>query len=463
MFESVIDLHRMLCAAHYKSRLFTFYTKDEYALIESLLRNDTSITALSFNSDFTEYSRSRDLKIAKIATKLGRRVITSADDITLHPFSSIIPISSRSSHDSTSTSKAPATATSDEVEVEEKKEEVPSHQSHPSPSAPSAPSAPPAPYLKFAPYYNNAIAKSVVEPSKLHLGGTRFINAAHHLSFEISLDDIVPKLYTTAEVADQYPPHQGGRTHALKALHAIGVTTCRDYDTNHDKLAYVTTRLSAFNKFGCISIREAFHWIVSKLGRKSALIRQFIWRDFFYNLHALRHYNESNGKYQNVKWENNKTLFAKWCTGCTGVPVVDACMHELNSTGFMHNRGRLIVSNFLVRLLHIDWKWGAKYFAQHLYDYDPIQNEYGWRISAHCSGIESRPLYQTIMNPWLQSRKYDADAVYIKKWLPVLRDIPANVIHKWNVYCTAPEYKTVYMAPIIDYEKEKKRSLALYN
>jgi deoxyribodipyrimidine photo-lyase len=203
-----------------------------------------------------------------------------------------------------------------------------------------------------------------------------------------------------------------------------------------------------------------------KLGKDSGIIRQMYWRDFFYNLSYLHpeiYKGAMTTKYNNIKWENDLSKFKKWCDGKTGFPVVDACMKELNTTGYMHNRGRLIVSNFLVRLLHIDWRWGEKYFAKQLYDYDPAQNNFGWQTGAATTPTISRPLSQTILNPWIQSSNFDNQGYYIKKWLPELKDVNSKDLHKWNDSCKLYlEQGVKYLEPIIDYKKEKEYNLALY-
>ena len=258
-------------------------------------------------------------------------------------------------------------------------------------------------------------------------------------------------------------PHKGGRTEGLAILAKLA--NWRDYDKMRNELDYETTRLSPFNKFGCISVREAYHAVKSKLGISSGIIGQYIWRDFFYTLshHHPEIYRESlNAKYRGIKWSANKGHFTAWKEGRTGYPIVDACMAEINTTGYMHNRGRLIVSNFLVRMLHIDWREGERYFAQMLYDYDPAQNNFGWQISAFTSGTESRPVNQTIMNPWIQSHNFDSDASYIKKWLPQLKDVPAADLHNWGAKYEKYKGKVDYPAPIVDYAKEKDVSLHAY-
>ena len=122
---------------------------------------------------------------------------------------------------------------------------------------------------------------------------------------------------------------------------------------------------------------------------------------------------------------NNKSQFDKWKNGQTGVPIVDACMRELNSTGYMHNRGRMTVASFLIKTLLIDWRWGEKYFAQNLTDYDVASNNGNWQgISG--TGVDMKPYFRD-MNPWIQSSKFDKDAKYIKKWVPELENVPLEI------------------------------------
>jgi deoxyribodipyrimidine photo-lyase len=207
--------------------------------------------------------------------------------------------------------------------------------------------------------------------------------------------------------------------------------------------------------------------MVAKLGKDSGVVRQLFWRDFFYNLSAKfpEIYEHSlNPKYRDIKWHTNTKEFDMWCSGQTGYPIVDACMRELNTTGYMHNRGRLIVSNFLCRLMHMDWHLGERYFASKLMDYDPAQNNFGWQVSgANSSGTTSRPLEQTILNPWLQSQQFDRDGEYIKKWCPELNDVKSTDLHKWNSECSKWLEKGIkYREPMLDYKIEKEKNLKMY-
>jgi deoxyribodipyrimidine photo-lyase len=164
--------------------------------------------------------------------------------------------------------------------------------------------------------------------------------------------------------------------------------------------------------------------------------------------------------YSKIKWHKNASWFNAWTNGTTGFPVVDACMRQLNTTGYMHNRGRLIVASFLVKTLLINWKEGEKYFATKLVDYDPASNNGNWQwISS--SGVDSQPYFR-IFNPWSQSENFDPDAIYIKKWVPELADVPAKDIHQW--FHSWKDYKdsVKYYKPICEYEIQKERALKMY-
>lgn len=160
----------------------------------------------------------------------------------------------------------------------------------------------------------------------------------------------------------------------------------------------------------------------------------------------------------NIKWNNNINHFNKWKQGVTGFPIVDACMRELNATGFMHNRGRMIVASFLSKDLHLNWRDGERYFAQQLIDYDPTMNNYNWQMVAG-TGSFALPYFR-IFNPWIQSRKYDPDATYIKQWIPELRNISAKHIHKWYIYHNVD---VNYPKPMLDHDKAKEDYLQFYD
>lgn len=210
----------------------------------------------------------------------------------------------------------------------------------------------------------------------------------------------------------------------------------RDFPAIHG-----TSRLSLHLRFGTISIRE----LVSMAAATSEKwLNELIWRDFYQMI--LYHFPHSatsafKPQYDQVQWLNHEADFQKWCAGKTGYPIVDAGMRELNQTGFMHNRVRMIVASFLTKHLLIDWRWGEKYFAEKLLDYDMASNVGGWQWAAG-SGCDAAPYFR-IFNPESQTEKFDADLKYIKKWVPEIDT-------------------KLYPKPIVDHKLARERCLAAY-
>lgn len=202
-----------------------------------------------------------------------------------------------------------------------------------------------------------------------------------------------------------------------------------------------TSRLSVHLRFGTISIRE-----LTKEAQKlsETFLNELIWRDFYQMIlwhfpHIVDH--SFKPTYDNIKWRNNEKEFEAWCKGQTGYPIVDAGMRELNETGFMHNRVRMIVASFLTKHLLIDWRWGEAYFAKKLLDYDLAANNGGWQWAAG-SGCDAAPYFR-IFNPYLQTQKFDPDLNYIRKWVPEFEELS-------------------YPRPIVDHEFARKRCLEVF-
>lgn len=203
-----------------------------------------------------------------------------------------------------------------------------------------------------------------------------------------------------------------------------------------------TSRLSVHLRFGTVSIR--------KLAKKAIVLNEkwlneLIWRDFYMNiLYHFPHINEGHAfrkEYDKIIWKNNEVEFKKWCEGKTGYPIVDAGMRELNTTGFMHNRVRMIVASFLIKHLLIDWRWGEAYFAEKLMDFDFSANNGGWQW-ASSSGCDAAPYFR-IFNPTSQTQKFDPELKYIKKWIPELNSFE-------------------YPRPIVDHAFARERVLKAY-
>lgn len=203
-----------------------------------------------------------------------------------------------------------------------------------------------------------------------------------------------------------------------------------------------TTRLSIHLRFGTISIRE----LARKAGAlNESFLNELIWRDFFQMI--LWHFPQVVQRsfkpvYDKIEWRNNEKEFKAWCKGQTGYPMVDAGMRELNKTGYMHNRARMITASFLVKHLLVDWRRGEAYFAQKLNDYDLAANNGGWQWAAGC-GCDAAPYFR-IFNPSLQAKKFDPELKYIRKWVPEL-ETPA------------------YPAPIVEHEWARKRCFEVYS
>ncbi len=201
-----------------------------------------------------------------------------------------------------------------------------------------------------------------------------------------------------------------------------------------------TSKLSIHLRFGTVSIRELTSLAV-KLNEQ--WLNELIWRDFFMMILFHFPYVENRSfkkKYENIEWRNNEDEFKKWSDGETGYPIVDAGMRELNQTGFMHNRVRMIVASFLTKHLLIDWRWGEAYFAEKLLDYELSSNNGNWQWAAGC-GCDAAPYFR-IFNPTEQTKKFDTDMLYIKKWIN--------------------NFTSDYLPPIVEHTYARKRALDVF-
>lgn len=216
----------------------------------------------------------------------------------------------------------------------------------------------------------------------------------------------------------------------------------RHYDKTRDFPALKgTSRASMHLRFGTISIRKLARYA---LDYNETYLNELIWRDFY--MMILYHYpkivqHSFKADYDSIPWLNNRKDFKAWCEGKTGYPIVDAGMRELNTTGFMHNRVRMIVASFLTKHLLIDWRWGEAYFAEKLDDYDLSANNGGWQWAAS-SGCDAVPYFR-IFNPEEQTKKFDPNREYIKKWIPELDSLD-------------------YPKPIVEHKFARERTLSVY-
>ena len=397
MIESLQDLAVQI--RKMGGQLFCFYGHNN-TIISNLIK-ELDITILGFNADYTPYAIQRELEIIQICDRNGVQV-QYAHDYYLHP---------------------PGTILNGQKQ----------------------------PYQKFTPYYTAASKKKVDTPAgsrKIHFATTN-----KHLQHAIRLDSALQRFTT---INPDILVH-GGRNNAIKQLR-IATKNIKNYSRTRDTLSLPTSHLSAYIKFGCVSIREVYRVFRAK----HEFIRQLYWRDFYMNIlysfpnvleHALK------PKYDKIHWHYNENWFNKWAQGKTGFPVVDAAMTQLNTIGYMENRARLIVASFLVKTLLISWQKGAQYFSQHLIDYDPASNQLNWQWVAS-SGPDSQPYFR-IFNPWLQQAEHDPDCVYIKRWIPELADVPNQDIHNWETAFT--NYKDIkYPKPMVNYAEQKEKCLKMY-
>ena len=309
-------------------------------------------------------------------------------------------------------------------------------------------------YVKFTPFYEKAIIDKdfdVVSNYKVK----NFTSTSKSMSFVIDLKETSKKFIgdLNNELAIR-----GGRENGMKQLkHAL--QHLNKYNETRDIMSEETSMLSAYIKYGCISIREVCHKFKIKYGKHNEFIRQLIWRDFY--MHILDRHPESlgqlyNKKLSSVKWIENTSHLNHWKNGTTGFPLVDAGMRQLNKTGYMHNRVRMIVATFLSKVLYLNWKEGEKYFAQQLVDYDVASNSGNWQAVVG-GGMYSMPYFR-VLNPWVQSEKNDHDCIYIKKWIPELKDVDNKYIHKWYKYYK--KNKDVnYPKPIVDFDSQVEKYL----
>lgn len=409
MIECIDSLNESI-----KNKLTFFYGSDIDILNKIL--NKVQVNTVAFNSDVTPFARKRDMQIKEWCFKKNIRCITGFDYTLFEPIT---------------------------IQTE--------GHTH---------------YEVFTPFYK----KCLINMTKILKPNIVPWKTIEHMFYKPN----VPIIGAITNIHKYYTKNNnkllsGGRRHALNILSRIAAKEFRNYDTTRDyPFLDKTTKLSSYLKFGCISVREAFWECVNAYGSSHGLVRELFWREFYTNIslnapHVLQgQINGSNMtlklKYDGMPWPSDKSHLDAWQQGKTGFPIVDAAMRCLNTTGWMHNRLRMIVAMFLTKDLLCDWRDGERYFATQLIDYDPSSNNGGWQWSAS-TGADAQPYFR-IFNPWLQSKKFDKDCKFIKKWIPELQNVTNDDIHNWNT--KHKNYKVMYPSPIVEHSQQVAKVKQLF-
>ncbi len=413
--ESLEDLDQELKSS-YGSKLFLLYGTPWEVIAQLLTRLNKfhEEIVLGFNIDFSSYAEKRDHAIERVCSHLDIPVIKSSDDYTL------LPIDQLKKSDGTG-------------------------------------------FKQFGAFYSSTSQVQPSKPTKLP-SKIKFVGSG----FESKLFKQLKPTYPISNLDKFYEPNEflaqhGGRAEGLKRLGQIKKFT--KYNTDRDMLAYSTTGLSAALNMGCLSIREVYWRIKEKLGLKSQLIKQLYWRDFY--LAAIIYLPEARSfshvmdeRYEKIQWPSNSSVKKNWVAminGQTGFLLIDAGINEMKTTGFLHNRLRMILGVFWTKYLHIhilNPKYGSQagYSSMLVDAIGPSQNKMnhhwildfdypGKKFSAPNAPLSGRPM--RIDNSMIKT--WDPDCVYIKKWLPHLESVPNKVLYKWD-----GSYSSVHPGPIFD-------------
>ncbi|MHA1995970.1 MAG: cryptochrome/photolyase family protein [Candidatus Hodarchaeales archaeon] len=394
MQESLLDLKRQLKKAG--GELYQFKGKP-WIIVENLLSDrDLDIKSIFINRDYTPYSKKRDELIRKKAKDRNVRYRIFSDLLLNEP------------------------------ELVLKKDG--------------------SAYTVFTPFYRRASEIKISLPEE--------VNADNIYS------DSIESLFRSEDLDFSTNPltfMKGGRDEGILILENISEFTNYENDRNYPAKKG-TTLLSPHLRFGTLSIREVYKAIYSQ--GNIPLIRQLYWRDFYHYIgfhfpHVFT--GPFRSKYKTLKWASGKNLFKEWTEGMTGFPIVDAGMRQLNKTGYMHNRVRMIVASFLTKDLQINWQWGEIFFARKLLDYDISVNNGNWQWSSS-TGCDPVPYFR-IFNPWTQQKKFDSECHYIKEYIPELRGLTPKEIHGLEKQRPSG---LKYPKPIVDHSKARKAAILMF-
>ena len=430
------------------SAKLVFLLGDPSLIIKKILQEDKDIEAVFVNKDYTTYSIKRDKVIEKICKYHNIQFIECSDFLINEPEEIL--------NSNNQPFKVFSHYYNKVIEIPLRKES----------------------YLDITKYKNNIISFDNNNNNKKL---KNFDNIKRIENLEKFFSQIIPQQNpvnpNTALLSASTQLLIGTRKKYQELTSALKFKFNKDNELKEDLnlLENTASHLSPYIKFGICSIREVYSAIHKELGFNHRLLRQLYWRDFYTYIgfhfpfvFAGPFQERYRSKKDVIEWKNDPKEFELWCMGKTGFPIVDAGMRELNETGHMHNRLRLITASFLVKDLHIDWRYGERYFALKLVDYDPSLNNGNWQWVAS-TGCDAQPFFR-IFNPWLQQKKFDPDCIYIKKWIPELKEISNKSIHEWYTKVNSVIDKTTnssliedYPKPIVEHQKEIIITRELYN
>jgi len=321
------------------------------------------------------------------------------------------------------------------------------------------------PYKMFTPFYKTAANKmdesklikflfAYSKVSEFNYDKIHIIENNEIVNKPISIDNIgFVENYVDNFAADKTPKYLCKR---LKNL-------INNYESNREyPVLDETSHMGVHLRFGTISIRELARFIKSLKGeglQTETFMKQLLWREFLNSvLYNFPHSEFENFKDVEIPWENDLKFFEHWKNGTTGVPIVDAAMRQLNETGYMHNRLRMIVSSFLTKDLHTDWRWGEEYFKQKLFDYEASSNIGSWQWAAG-TGCDAQPYFR-VFNPYRQAEKFDKNAEFIKKWVPELHSLISSEIHSEDKLFEINVKN--YTRPACKHKPESRKSIELF-
>jgi len=442
MIESLANLNTNL--NKFNSKLFLFYG-DLHKNIERIIK-EANIEAIYLNEDYTPYAVKRDNEIKEICKKNNVQFF-SCEDVLLTGVNSVKQANGNF-------------------------------------------------YKKYTPYYNAASLIKIPEIKTeknfnfINLNGNQNENFLvyekikksfndNNIDNNKTLDNKINFLFDFSSEKEDLIVNQvlkflkitynknvivkGGRVAAEEKLSLL--KKFKNYKDSRNFPIIPSTRLSAYNKFGIVSPREVFYIVKENFGAQHDIIRQLHWRDFYIKVAYYFPFvigGAMKPEYNKINWQPNPLHIEKWKKGETGFPIVDAAMRCLNTTGYMHNRLRMITSSFFVKDILADWRIGEKYFANSLVDYDISLNNGGWQWSAS-TGTDSQPYFR-IFNPALQSEKFDKDCHFIFEWIPELKNssIKKEHIHDWEKFHKLYKGKINYPEPMLCHADQKGKAILMF-